>query len=66
MPILTRSDFTRLRVLTGVGILTLFAVLVRLALFDVAPGSTMFHPHHLAKPVTPDQLIRIVAAALGR
>jgi signal transduction histidine kinase/CheY-like chemotaxis protein len=45
MSILKRADVTRIHVLTAVGTLTLAAVLVRLALFDFAAGSSMFHPH---------------------
>jgi signal transduction histidine kinase/CheY-like chemotaxis protein len=45
MRILRRHDITRIRVLTVVGVLTLGALLVRLALFDLGAGDSMFHPH---------------------
>jgi signal transduction histidine kinase/CheY-like chemotaxis protein len=45
MRILRRPDITRLRILTVVGLVTLGALLVRLALFDFAAGDSLFHPH---------------------
>ena len=45
MAVLTGTDVTRVRVITALGLTTLAAVLVRLALYDYSPGSEMFHPH---------------------
>jgi hypothetical protein len=42
---LSPAHVTRIRVLTVAGIVTLLALLVRLALFDPGSGSGLFHPH---------------------
>jgi hypothetical protein len=45
MAILSRPDLTRVRLLTAIGLLTVGALLARVAFFDYSPGSELFHPH---------------------
>ena len=45
MTLFTRQERGRLQTITALGLVTLAAVLLRLAFYDYSPGSEFFHPH---------------------
>jgi signal transduction histidine kinase len=59
---LSGRDVTRVHVITALGLMTLAAVLLRLAFFDYSPGSELFHPHGYCYLWQPDLVAAHVVA----